>query len=90
MLGAVRLDDDIQRLRRIADALESEGELTAAVQAVKAAADIEVKRMNGAAKVVVEAMQVNVGAASGPDPLAAGLAQVAQAMGVIDVEAVEG
>lgn len=66
MIGALSLDDDIAALRRYADTAESAGEIGLAVQARKAAADIEVKRLNGAAKVVV-ATQVNVSGDAGPD-----------------------
>jgi transposase-like protein len=98
LLGAMSLDADIAALRRIADQLEAEGELVASAQVRGKAADVEVKRMNGAVKVIVDTqVQVaNIGAAeSGKvDVLAAGLAQVAAAMGtraagVIDVEEVE-
>jgi hypothetical protein len=57
MLGVLRLEDDIQRLREIADHLQAEGELTAAAQATRSAADLELRRSNGAAKVVADALQ---------------------------------
>ena len=94
LLGAMSLDADIERLRSIAERLESEGELVAAAQVLGKAADVEVKRMNGAVKIVVDT-QVQVANIGGDsvktDVLAAGLAQVAAMMGprvadVIDVE----
>lgn len=65
MLGALSLDDDIAWFRRLAAEME-EKEPGLALAARKAAADIEVKRLNGAAKIIVEnSVQVAAVASSG-------------------------
>lgn len=97
MLGALSLDDHIAWFCRLADEAEAKQEPGLALAARKAAADIEVKRLNGAAKVIVEnTVQVaNVNAGAAPRPM---LEQVqgilAQVAGVeapaLDVEEVEG
>lgn len=66
MMGALSLDDDIAKLRQYADAAEAEGELGLAASIRGKAADIELRRINGAAKVIV-ATQVNVNGDTGPD-----------------------
>ena len=93
MLGALSLDDDIAHLRAIAARLEDEGELTAAAGVWAKAAEIEVKRLNGAAKVIVEANVGSVTVASdsaGLGGLADVLRQITGPGGdVVDVEAIE-
>ena len=94
MMGALSLDDDIAKLRQYADAAEAEGELGLAASIRGKAADIEVKRLNGAAKVIVEnTVQVaNVNAPAGGEALAQVGRLLQQVVGpqALDVEEVEG